>query len=115
MRETWFVFNITSHPSVGLQIQVRIKKEVLDEDVKAGRAGLMGGGLSGDQWYVQQVRTSVGLCGVGWKGTGSAGLNVKGRTGDQWCVQQVLTSVGFERRGGRTKGQVWERGLHACC
>ena len=32
--------------------QVRLKREVLDEDARAGRDGLLGGGLTGEQWCV---------------------------------------------------------------
>ncbi|GAX78033.1 hypothetical protein CEUSTIGMA_g5475.t1 [Chlamydomonas eustigma] len=39
--------------------KVRLKREVLDEDVRAGREGLLGGYLSGEQWYVQQAMRAV--------------------------------------------------------
>ena len=38
--------------------QVRLKREVLDEDARAGRDGLLGGGLTGEQWCEWELCSS---------------------------------------------------------
>lgn len=42
-------------------IQVRLKKEILDETARGGgkQRNLLPGGLTGDQWYVQQASRLV--------------------------------------------------------
>jgi len=54
-------------PPPPLVLQVRLKKEVLDEE---GRAHKGGPSLSGDQWYAQQVRkgSCAYLCSVAGRG-----------------------------------------------
>lgn len=40
-------------------MQVKTKREILDEDVRAGKDGLLGGGLSGEAWYTQQAMRAI--------------------------------------------------------
>eukprot|EP00955_Chlamydomonas_euryale_P037689 350850-Chlamydomonas_euryale.AAC.6 len=64
--------------------QVCIKRRMLDEDVRAGSGGLMGGQLSGNQWYVQQAMRAVNQVGVGSRC--GAGCGPIRRWGDVLCA-----------------------------